>query len=46
MHDSLSNMAQLTHNSFADVTAMQKLRARIKAEGEKAGLPATASTTW
>ena len=39
MHDSLSNMAQLTHNSFADVTAMQKLRARIKAEGEKAGLP-------
>ena len=24
---------------FADVTAMQKLRARIKAQGEKAGLP-------
>ncbi|MBQ2062890.1 MAG: 2-oxo acid dehydrogenase subunit E2 [Oscillospiraceae bacterium] len=39
MHDSLANMAQLTHNSFADVTAMQRLRARIKAEGEKAGLP-------
>ncbi|MBQ7485546.1 MAG: 2-oxo acid dehydrogenase subunit E2, partial [Oscillospiraceae bacterium] len=39
MHNSLSTMAQLTHNSFADATAMQKLRARIKAEGEKAGLP-------
>lgn len=39
MHDSLANMAQLTHNSFADATAMQRLRARIKAEGEKAGLP-------
>lgn len=39
MHDSLATMAQLTHNSFADVTAMQALRARVKAEGEKAGLP-------
>ncbi|MBQ9393630.1 MAG: 2-oxo acid dehydrogenase subunit E2, partial [Oscillospiraceae bacterium] len=39
MHNSLSTMAQLTHNSFADASAMQKLRARVKAEGEKAGLP-------
>jgi pyruvate dehydrogenase E2 component (dihydrolipoamide acetyltransferase) len=39
MHDSLSNMAQLTHNTYADVTAMQALRARVKAEGEKAGIP-------
>ncbi len=39
MQNSLSTMAQLTHNSFADATAMQELRARIKAAGEKAGLP-------
>lgn len=39
-------MAQLTHNSFADVTAMQKLRARIKAQGERPVCPASASTTW
>lgn len=39
MHNALATMAQLTHNSSADATAMQKLRARLKAEGEKAGLP-------
>ena len=39
MHNSLATMAQLTHNSFADASAMQRTRARIKAEGEKAGLP-------
>lgn len=39
MHKSLSTMAQLTHNSYADATAMQKLRARTKAAGDKLGLP-------
>lgn len=38
MHNSLSTMAQLTHNSSADATAIQAYRARVKAGGEKAGL--------
>lgn len=38
MHNSLSTMAQLTHNSCADASAIQAYRARVKAGGEKAGL--------
>ncbi len=33
MHRSLSEMAQLTHHSSADATAIQAYRARMKAEG-------------
>lgn len=33
MHKSLSEMAQLTHHSSADATAIQAYRARMKAEG-------------
>ena len=38
MHDSLSNMAQLTLNSSFDADAIQKLRASLKANAEKLGL--------
>lgn len=38
MHNSLSIMAQLTHNSSADATCLQAYRARIKEGAEKAGL--------
>ena len=38
MHDSLSNMAQLTLNTSFDATALLELRAEIKANGEKLGL--------
>jgi pyruvate dehydrogenase E2 component (dihydrolipoamide acetyltransferase) len=38
MCGSLQTMAQLTHNSFADATALMKLRARVKAEGAGCGL--------
>lgn len=37
MHDSLSNMAQLTLNSSFDADAVQKLRASLKANAEKLG---------
>ena len=38
MHDSLSNMAQLTLNSSFDADALQNLRASLKANAEKLGL--------
>ncbi len=34
MHDSLANMAQLTHNSYADATRILALRAEYKASGD------------
>ncbi len=39
MHASLSNMAQLTINAAFDATAVLAYRAKLKASGEKAGLP-------
>ena len=38
MHESLSNMAQLTLNTSFDATALLELRQEIKANGEKLGL--------
>jgi len=38
MHESLSNMAQLTLNASFDATELLELRARIKENGEKLGL--------
>lgn len=39
MHESLSNMAQLTHNSSFDATNMIALRDQLKACAETMGLP-------
>lgn len=40
MHESLSTMAQLTHNSSFDATRLLALRARLKASPEELGLNA------
>lgn len=39
MHDSLSNSAQLTHHLTFDATDILEFRKRLKADGEKLGMP-------